>query len=440
MPEELKTVQEFVEKAEKNISQINKSLEDKVSKDDLKSIREKVEKISDTIAGIENVKFGEKEVGLTDSIKNIQDHLNNLEKETKARLFDLGEKDKTLADKVKSLVTSDEWKNGVKSMKSSKTGFSFELEKAANDLLTSDWTADSGAVGLPQLQLPGVTKHPWKATPIFAAVPKRTVGMQHQVSYTEELTRSDAAAIKAEGSQYAQSGATWITKVLSFFDIGHYVKITRESLEDAEYIMQEINDLLQNGLLSVIERKLYSGVGTTDIEGVFTAAKTFARSQGVKAITNPSMRDVILAAQLQVSKGVNAVSGDSNADANKTGYMANLALIGKSSAYNVVTEKDDIGRPLVENIEGWRPGGMSVAQSEFVTETAAQMDFIVGDFNKALLYLKRNLTIETGYDGNDFTYGMTTLRASIRGNLLIKALEKYGFVKGDFETATGLLQ
>jgi hypothetical protein len=57
-----------------------------------------------------------------------------------------------------------------------------------------------------------------------------------------------------------------------------------------------------------------------------------------------------------------------------------------------------------------------------------------------MLYLKRNLTIETGYDGNDFTYGMVTLRASVRGNLLIKNLEKYAFVLGDFVTAPSLIE
>jgi HK97 family phage major capsid protein len=441
MPNEnLEKIEQSVKSAEIKLDEINKSLADKLSKEDLKGLESQVEKLQDFTASIENVKFGEKEIGLTDSIKNIQEQVDNIEKETKARLYELGDKGETLDEKIKSLVTGDEWKAMAKAAKNSSASQSFEIEKAANDLLTSDWTADTGAVGLPQMQIPGVTKHPWKATPIFASVGKRTVGMGHEVSYTEELSRSDAAALKAEGSQYAQSGATWITKVLSFYDIGHYVKVTRESLEDAEYIRQEINDLLQMGLLAKLESLLYSGSGSSTIKGVYTSAKTFNRSQGVTAIANPSMRDVLMAAKLQVAKGVNAIAGDSNADSNKTGYMANLALLGKSSAYNIVTEKDDIGRPLVDSIDTWRPGGMSVAESEYVTETEAQKDFVVGAFNKAMLYLKRNLTIETGYDGNDFTYGMTTLRASIRGNLLIKSLEEYGFVKGDFETAPGKLQ
>ena len=432
-----KEFEDSLSKAQKNLEEINKKLEAKLDKEELKGLTDQVEMLQDTVTSIEQVKFGEKDVNITEAVKAMQEQINEVDKETKARLFELGDKGKTLDDKIKSLVTSEEWKTNATGMTTKSAGSKFVLDKAANDLLTSDWTADTGAVGLPQMQIPGVTKHPWRKTPVFAAVQKRTVGMDHQVSYTEELTRSDAAALKAEGSQYAQSGATWITKVLSFYDIGHYVKVTRESLEDAEYIRQEMNDLLNMGLLRALEVLLYEGAGTTTIEGVSVSAKTFAKSVGVKSVTDPSMRDILLAAALQVAKGYNY---DAENDANKTGYSANMALIGKSSGYNVVTEKDDIGRPLVENLGAWRPGGMAVVESEDVTESETTKNFLVGDFTKAMLYLKRNITIETGYDGNDFTYGMVTLRASVRGNLLIKSLEKYGFVLGDFETAPGLLQ
>lgn len=430
--EKLKLLQDTLSKADSKVADIEKALKGKVDVETLKSVNDALENIKETVASFEN--FEGK--GIATYCKGIQEHANKLEADLKAMKESKGVKDLTLVDKVKELVISDKWKQHVEVMKGTKTGANFVIEKAANDLLTTDWTADTGAVGLPQLRIPGVTKHPWKATPIFANVAKRTVGMDHQVSYTEELTRSDAAALKAEGNQYAQSGATWISKVLPFFDFGHFVKVTRESMEDAEYIMQEINDLLYNGLMRHMETLLYGGAGTTTVKGVHTSAKTLAKVLGTKAVTNPSMRDILLAAQLQVSKGINATAAT---DAGKTGYSANMALIGKAAKYNVVTEKDAIGRPLVESLEAWRPGGMNIMESEDVTESATSQTFVVGDFNKAMLYLKRNLIIETGYDGNDFTYGMITLRASMRGNLLIKSIDEYAFVKGDFETAGGII-
>lgn len=434
MDENLVKITESIQKADQKLTAIEKSMEGKVSKEDLKSITDSVDAVKDLLATVENVD-GKK---LTEYVKATQEHTNALEKQLHDMKDGMKVKNVTLSDKVKSMVLSDKFANHSKLLGSKQTASfqAFEIEKAANDLLTSDWTADTGAIGLPVMQIPGVTSYPWRATPIFAAVPKRTVGMEHQISYTEELTRSDAAALKSEGSQYLQSGANWITKVLSFFDFGHYVKLTRENMEDAEFVMQEVNALLSNGLLRAVEALLYSGGGTTTIEGVYTAAKTFAKTLGSVTVVNPSMRDALLAAALQVAKGVNATT---STDTNKTGYSANIALVGKSSKFNMVSEKDELNRPLIDNLDNYRPGGLSILESEDVTETAGSQTFVVGDFNKAMLYLKRNIVIETGYDGNDFTYGMVTLRASMRGNLLIKNLEKYAFVKGDFVTAPGIL-
>lgn len=432
-----KEFKDLISKADKKLEAIEKSMENKVGAEQLKTIQDSLESLNDKMISIENIKFGDKEINIVQSIKNLQEHINKLEKETKARLFDFGQKPIILKDKVGNMIKSEDWKNHIKMLQTEKTGKVFVLEKAANDLLTSDWTADTGAVGLPQLRLSGVTAHPWKDTPVFASVPKRTVGMEHQITYTEELTRDDQAAVKAEGSQYSQSGATWISRILSWFDIGCFVKVSREDLEDAEYMNDVINDLLRNGLLRKVEYDLVNGAGTTEIEGVYTAAKTFAKVLGSKAVSTPSMRDIIGHARLFVRKGYNAIAAN---DANKTGYRANLALLGPAASYAVTTEKDEIGRPLVDNLDTYRPFGLTIAESEDLTESETSKTFVVGDFKKAMLYLKRNLIIETGYDGNDFTYGYRTVRASIRGNLLIKNLEKYAFVKGDFETAGALIE
>lgn len=366
------------------------------------------------------------------SIQKMQKQNNDLEKRIKELETHKGIKPETLQDKIITLVKSADFVNAIKTGQQT----TFILEKAANDLLTSDWTADTGTVGLPQMNIPGVTKWPWKAFPVYNSVVKRAVGYDHEIRYTEELTRSDAAARKAEGSQYAQSGATWIAKKLGFEDVGHYIKSTREDLEDAEYVRDEINDLLYNGLLRALEYKLVNGTGSSDISGLYGAyAKTFAKTVGLAGVSGADIDDVLAAAKLQVRKGYNY---DAANDANKTGYMANLALIGPATMANVSMLKDDIGRKLYD-INSWRPAGMSVLESEDLTEDGTNQYFLVGDFSKATLYMKRNIIIETGLDGNDFTYGMITLRASVRCNLLVKSKETYAFVKGDFATAPQLI-
>jgi len=386
---------------------------------EIKAFEEKFNSLQDSVNSMATIAG----VKMADYVCTLQKDLDAQEKEINDLKKAKGFRPETMVDIVKSFAHSDQVKEAVKSQRNAQ----FEL-KAANDLLTSDWTAAADTVGLPQYDIPGVTRNPWKANPVYSAVAKRTVGKDHELRYTEELTRSDAAAIKTEGSQYAQSGSTWIARKLEFYDVGHYTKHTRENMEDAEYLTEAINDLLFNGLLRAVEYKLVHGTASSDINGLYAAiAETFAKPLGYKSISNPSMADVLRIAKLFVAKGINATTAT---DTGKTGYMANIGLIGPASRANLELEKDAIGRTMLSGNE--RPAGLTLLESEDLTETDASQTFLVGDFSKAVLYMKRNLIIETGLDGNDFTYGMMTLRASWRGNLLVKNLEKKAFVKGDF--------
>ena len=405
-----------IKAASDNLDNVKKALEGKADAKDLKSIQESLDSVKDTVDTLGMID----DTKISDYVKNIQKQANACEAELKEIKKQKGIKPESTQDQIKSLVESDEFKSAVKN--ANKAQF---VIKAANDLLTSDWTADSGTVGLPQLDIPGVTRHPWKANPIYAAVNKRTVAMEHEVRYTEELTRSDAAATKAEGSQYAQSGATWIAKKLDFYDVGHYVKATRENLEDAQFARETMNDLLYNGLLRALEYKLLLGTGSSDIKGLSVYAKTFAKPTGLNAVANATIDNVLRAAKLQVAQGYSAT------DTNKMGYPANVGLIGPATMANRELEKDSVGRPFISYGSPANVAGMSILESWDLTETADSQTYLVGDFSKATLFLKRNLIIETGLDGNDFTYGMMTMRASVRGGLLVKNLETYAFVYGD---------
>jgi len=423
-----------IEAADNKLKAVETAMEKKLEPKDLESMQEDITAVKDIVTSLEQIG----ETKLTDYVKKVQEQANEADKAIKELKERKGVKPETLTDLVKDFVYGDEFRNHCKAMQTQKAGAKFEL-KAAADLLTTDWSASGNTVGLPQMAIPGVTKHPWRGAPIYASVPKRTVAMDHEVKYTEEETRTDSAATKAEGSQYAQSGATWITRFLGFYDVGHFAKVTRESLEDAEYIRQEINDLLYNGLLRALEVKLLTGTGSSDISGLeqVYATDITAKPVGLAAVSNVKIADCLRAARLCVAKGVNAFSA--SADTNKTGYPANVALIGKSTVANMELEKDEIGRRYINDALINRVAGMSVLESEDLTESETTANFLVGDFSKAMLFLKRNLIIETGLDGNDFTYGMITLRASLRGNLLVKNLHKKAFYKGELTAVSGYI-
>ena len=67
-------------------------------------------------------------------------------------------------------------------------------------------------------------------------------------------------------------------------------------------------------------------------------------------------------------------------------------------------------------------------------------EYLIGDFSKALLFEKGGLSIEMGYDADDFTKNFRTIRAEWRGAVVVKNNDRTAFVKGVFATDKAALE
>jgi hypothetical protein len=67
-------------------------------------------------------------------------------------------------------------------------------------------------------------------------------------------------------------------------------------------------------------------------------------------------------------------------------------------------------------------------------------EFVVGDFTKFNIAQKKGLTIEVGYNGDDFVENFKTIRCEWRGVVYVKHNDRTAFVTGDFATAITALQ
>lgn len=434
-----KKFEALINDTNKGLEKITKALDKKVETEQLKELQDELIQVKDNVNALSIVKNDEdKDIKTIDYIKNLEANYKSLEKEIADLRTKKGEEPKTLKSMIKETVNDD----FVKALKERRV-VDFTLDKAAADLLTSDWTADTGTVGLPQYQVPDISRAPWRNTPVYAAVTKRTVGIEHELRYTEELTRTDSAATAAEAASVAQSGETWISRRLAFYKVGHYAKFSLESLEDPNYtdtIRDEVNDLLTNGLLRALEVKLLTGSGSSDITGLTTIAQTFAKPNGFDAVDSANLWDLLRAGKLYVRKGVNAVTGAQN-DSNKTGYPANYALISTSQVANFDVQKMTTGGYLMPpfwDVAAGRVAGMQILETD---DFADDSKWMVGYFPGAVLYIKRNIVLTTSDNvASDFLADMTTIKATLRCNLLVKSFEKYGFVYGDIDTDIPLIE
>lgn len=417
------------------IEAVEKSVEllgtEKANADDLANAKAEIQELKDNLGTLEMV--GDEK--LIDYVKKSNDHANQLEE----RLHDLentkGFKLEKNAKQIEELVKDEDFMKAL--AKKDKT---FEATLKA-DVTTSSFTADSGAVAMDQLTIPGVEKHPWRMNPVFAAIPKRMVGEKvHTITWYDENTRVDSAAAVAEGGTYAQSSTSLIKRLESFYKAGHYTTLTEETLEDSDLMMGEVTDLLTSGLGRERERQLLlgAGSGSNEVTGVINTtaqvAKDFALQTGFDVVSNPNHYDVLRAAKLQVRVGIGS------SDTAKMGYNANMALVNPADLANLDLQKDPVGGgyilpPFLDNA-GNRVSGMLLMESDDITAGK----FLVGDWNAAQLFIKRNILINTSENvASNFLADKIVLKASLRMALKITSFKAYAFVYGDFDTAKGLI-
>lgn len=307
----------------------------------------------------------------------------------------------------------------------------------AGDITTGgDFSSGTGTIVIPGDRDPLVGKQPWRPLPIWDNISKGVIGPgKGYVDYVER-TNAFGGATTAEGSgAFGQSSGSWASAKATVYKLGAYIKASRESLEDVDFIESEIMDLLNNELPQLRESKLLTGSGSSDIQGLISSgtplAQAFAKPSGLAAVAKANEFDVLRAAILQVQIG--------DGGTYTAGFQPNLILLHPSDAANMELVKDDNGQyvlPPFTASNGMVVKGVPVATSLYQTAGT----FLVGDFSRAKAYVKRNLEIRM-WDQNstDPIYDLVTFTASMRLAFLVKALDQYAFVYGTFTTGKSLI-
>ena len=310
-------------------------------------------------------------------------------------------------------------------------GLNFEVKAANID------TADINAGTIETQTDVGVSAAPWRNTPIWDNISKGVVGQgRDSISWWEETTRTDSAEMVAEeAGPAAGSAKTWTKQSMDIKRVADFTKVSREALEDFEYINSEIQDLIGNGIPRLRETQLLSGVGTTVyLKGLTQYAKTFAKPANFDYVATPNDADVLAAAVLQVMNG-NAT------DTKKKGYMPNVVMLNPGSAVNMRLLKNSLNAYMAHPLlspDGTRFSGIQIVENLDMTAGT----FLVGDFSRAKAYIKRNMQISFHYENeddvlNDLVLVMATMRIA---GLKISAADAYGFVYGTFAAGKPLIE
>lgn len=282
--------------------------------------------------------------------------------------------------------------------------------------------ASGGALIVPHRDAPNML--PQQRLTIRALLPVINIA-SGAVEYADQLTRPAGAAPVAEGAAKPESGMTWELKTTTAKVIAHWIKASRQALEDTPQLQSIIDADMRYGLALAEEAQILQGDGTgQNLDGLLTNATVFTDASGILAeigAATANRIDVIGAAILQ---------GALN-DYPPTGVVVHWA-----DWWRMVLTKDGEGKYILGT-----PGSLPMPQlwglPVIPTKAIAPDGFLVGDFRSAAtLYDRWQPRVEVGYVNDDFTRNLVTILAEERIALAVK--NGAALVTGSFSEALDL--
>lgn len=343
--------------------------------------------------------------------------------EAKARLDELEQKMARRPhegrEEVKSLgrqfVDSDSYK--------SLTGSAGQRGKANLEIkatITSATTDAAGSAGdlVQATRLPGIVGAPERKLTI------RDLLMQgrmdgNSLEFVQETGFTNSAAPVAEGALKPQSDIKFDLKSTTAKVIAHYMKASRQILDDASQLQSYIDGRLRYGLAFKEEQQILNGDGTgQNLLGIVPQATAYVRSAGVTT-TAESKLDTLRFAMLQ------AILAE---------YPASGHVLNPIDWAAIETLKDTSGQYIIGNPQGglnptlW---GLPVAE----TQAIASGKFLTGAFSMgAQIFDRWASRVEVATENeDDFVKNLVTILAEER--LALAVYRPEAFIYGNIVPA-----
>ena len=248
----------------------------------------------------------------------------------------------------------------------------------------------------------------------------------NKVTWINKSAVSNGAGMTAEGATKTQISWTYSEDSADVKKITAYVKVSKEALDDLDFLRSEINTDLRQEIELKLDEQIAEGSGVgQNLKGILTYAPTFAvaGTSLAAAVDGANRLDVLRSAVALIRKAK---------------FRANYIAINPVDAALMDMEKGDDNHyilPPFVTADGTRVAGTTVIESFSIDEGS----FLVGDFTKSNLRIREEININLGYENDDFTKNMVTILAEMRAVHYIKLHHVPAFVKGTFAAAIALI-
>jgi len=293
--------------------------------------------------------------------------------------------------------------------------------KAAGDMSFTDNVTGQ----VPQAyRIPGFNDLPQRETRMLDLPVKATVD-SNLIEWVYEANEDGTAGYTAEGQLKNQIDFDLLVGSEKVQKITAFITITDELLDDPSQMESKIRTKLTEKLLQAVEDGLYGGNGTTNLNGIRNIATAFDpgtfATGSANEVENANIVDVIVVAKNQIQLANQSMP---------TAIVMNPTDVAAMKTVKVsTTDRRYVERVLVSG-NTLSIDGTPVVVSNLV----APGEYVVGDFGLSTLYTKQALTIEIGYNADNFVKNFKTIRAEWRGALVVETNDRGAFVAGDFAT------
>jgi len=304
---------------------------------------------------------------------------------------------------------------------------------ADNVKMTLKAVGDMSLAGNTTGQIPQADRNP-----IIGDIKKRTIKLLDLVTigsigsnlkeWMYVANEEGAAGATGEGLIKNQIDFEIIVGSQKVEKITAYITITDEMLDDEAQMVTLINNKLTTELNKALEQGVYDGSGVSPaLNGIDTVAPVFAAGVFAGTVDNANEVDVLQVASNQIEI---AEQDMATAILMHPSDVTALLLTKMSS-----TDKRYVER--LQMIAGTLSfDGIPVVKTTLVT----QGEFLMGDFTKASVDFKQGVTIEVGYNADNFVKNYKTIRAEVRAVCYVENNDRTAFVKGVFATAKASLE
>ena len=350
-------------------------------------------------------------------------HVEQLEKA-------MEEQGKTLADLRKSNAAleapknmSEELKHVWNAKKDEIASFIDGKSKGFNLELKTEVTRASVADNTMAHFVEGVGQIPRRSNAIIDLFSVGTVSPNSNgvVRYWEQNSQTDNAANIAESAAYPESAIDWIERTLPVEKIGDSIPVTREALEDVDFVGSEIrNFLLKNVDLRCDQQALLGTGAANQLTGVDTIAPNWAAGNFAASIDDASIYDVISTGLVQIAN-----AGQNNA------FVPNAIIMNPEDAELMRLTKDADGNyvmPMWMTQDGMSVRGVRIIENQLVPQDEAY----IGDFTFGTMFGMGGVTLDVATQhGTDWLEDVTRLKASVRKALVIRNVHYGAFLHID---------